>query len=153
MSETEKNGGLRHVSSSAGRQDTAVPELAYLGDAVMELLVRERLVRHGRCGSAELNRAALSYVKATAQSAAVERILDMLTSDELAVYRNGRNSGHGKNTPKSATVAEYRRATGLEVLFGKLYLDRSYARLDELLDAAYPDLAGTSAPGDEFPER
>ncbi len=135
------HAGSPQISASAGRQDTAVPELAYLGDAVMELFIRERLVRHGGCGSAALNRAALSYVSATAQSAAVDRIAPLLTPEEAALYRLGRNAGHGRNTPKSATVAEYRRATGLEVLFGKLYLDRDLARIGELLDAAYPDLA------------
>ena len=131
----------RQTSSSAGRQDTAVPELAYLGDAVMELLIRERLVRSGKCGSSALNSAALSYVMATAQSEAVDRISGMLSEDETAAYKNGRNSVHGRNVPKSATVAEYRRATGLEVVFGKLYLEKQYDRLEELINAAYPDLA------------
>ena len=128
------------VSASAGRQDTAVPELAYLGDAVIEVSVRERLVRLGLCGSARLNEAALEYVKATAQSAAVERLLPALTPEENAVYRLGRNAGHGKNTPKSATVAEYRRATGMETLFGRLYLDGENERISQLIDIAYPDL-------------
>lgn len=128
------------VSASAGRQDTAVPELAYLGDSVMETCIRERLVRLGLCGSAKLNEAALSYVKATAQSMAVERLLPFLTEDEVATYKLGRNAGHGKNTPKSASVAEYRRATGLETLFGRLYLDGQTKRISELIDLAYPDL-------------
>ena len=137
---TDTNNVPQAVSAAAGRQDTAVPELAYLGDAVMELCIRERLVRLGLCGSANLNRAALSYVKATAQSGAVERLLPILTPEEEAVYRLGRNAGHGKNTPRSATVAEYRRATGLETLFGRLWLDGRKDRIAELIDAAYPDL-------------
>ena len=129
------------ISLSAGRQDTAVPELAYLGDAVMEVVIRERLVRHGLCGSAKLNEAALKYVKATAQSEAVERIFPFLTEEEAAIYKLGRNQGHGKNTPRSATVAEYRRATGLEVLFGKLWLDGKTDRIYELIGIGYADLA------------
>ena len=113
--------------------------LAYLGDAVLELLVRERLVSRGLCASATLNSAALGYVKASAQSEAVERLLPHLNEREEAVYKRGRNAGHGKNTPKSASVAEYRRATGLEALFGQLYLDGDAERMRELFALAYPD--------------
>ena len=119
----------------------AVEALAYLGDAAMEVLVRERLVRSGLCSSGRLNNAALAYVKATAQSQALERMLPHLTESEEATYRRGRNAGHGKNTPKSASMAEYRRATGLETLFGQLYLDGNTQRMNELLDIGFPDLS------------
>lgn len=118
----------------------AAEALAYLGDAAMELLIRERLVRAGLCSSQRLNLAALAYVKATAQSEALERMLPHLTEAEEQSYKRGRNSGNGKNTPRSASVTEYRRATGLEVLFGQLYLDGNTARMQELLDIGYPDL-------------
>lgn len=118
----------------------AAEALAYLGDAAMELLIRERLVRAGICSSQRLNLAALAYVKATAQSEALERMLPHLTEAEEQSYKRGRNSGNGKNTPRSASVTEYRRATGLEVLFGQLYLDGNTARMQELLDIGYPDL-------------
>ena len=123
-------------------QDPTVPALAYLGDAVTELYVREQLVRHGLCASAKLNEAALQYVKASAQSEALNRVLPLLTAEEENVYRRGRNSPHIHTSPKSATLAEYRRASGLETLFGKLHLEGKKDRLRELLDAAYPDLAG-----------
>ena len=118
----------------------AAPALAYLGDAAMEVLIRERLVRSGLCSSKSLNNASLAYVKATAQSEALERMLPHLTEEEEATYKRGRNLGHGKNTPKSASVSEYRRATGLETLFGQLYLDGDTRRMNELLDIGYPDL-------------
>ena len=125
---------------SEGGGAIAVEALAYLGDAAMEVLIRERLVRSGLCSSKRLNSAALDYVKATAQSEALERMLPHLTEQEEATYKRGRNLGHGKNTPRSASVSEYRRATGLETLFGQLYLDGDSRRMNELLDIGYPDL-------------
>lgn len=118
----------------------AVEALAYLGDAAMEVLIRERLVRSGLCSSGRLNKAALAYVKATAQSEALERMLPHFTESEEATYKRGRNAGHGKNIPKSASVSEYRRATGLETLFGQLYLDGDTRRMNELLDIGFPEL-------------
>ncbi len=118
----------------------AAEALAYLGDSAMELLIRERLVRSGLCSSNRLNQAALGYVKATAQSEAVERMLPHLTEAEEQTYKRGRNAGNGKNTPRSASVREYRRATGLETLFGQLYLDGNIDRMNELLDIGYPEL-------------
>lgn len=125
---------------SEGGGAIAVEALAYLGDAAMEVLIRERLVRSGLCSSKRLNSAALDYVKATAQSEALERMLPHLTEEEEATYKRGRNLGHGKNTPRSASVSEYRRATGLETLFGQLYLNGDSQRMNELLDIGYPDL-------------
>lgn len=126
---------------SADVLDPTVAAMAYLGDAVIELLVRERLVKEGLCGAAALNEAALRYVRAAAQSEAVERILPHLSEREAGEYRRGRNA-NGKNHPRSASVAEYRRATGLEVLFGRLYLSGEQARLRELFDLAYPRTLG-----------
>ena len=111
--------------------------LAYLGDGVIELCVRERLVHMGLSSSASLNKKALEYVKATAQAQAMKRILPMLTEEEDAVFHRGRNIGH-TNTPRSATVAEYRAATGMEALFGYLHLANRQERIRELFDAAYP---------------
>lgn len=113
--------------------------LAYLGDGVIEICVRERLVKKGFSSSASLNKHALGYVRATAQADAVKKILPLLTEEENAVFHRGRNVGH-TNTPKSATVAEYRAATGMEALFGYLHLAEKKERIAELFDAAYPDL-------------
>ena len=111
--------------------------LAYLGDSVIEICVRERLVRQGLSSSATLNKRALDYVRASAQAEAMKNILPLLDEEETAVFHRGRNIGH-TNTPKSATVAEYRSATGMEALFGYLHLAGKKERIAELFDAAYP---------------
>lgn len=110
--------------------------LAYLGDCVIELCVREHLVRQGISSSAKLNKMALEYVRASRQARAMERILPHLEEEEAAVFRRGRNIGH-TNTPKSATVAEYRNATGMEALFGWLHLAGKKERINELFLLAY----------------
>ena len=112
--------------------------LAYLGDCVIELKVRETLVNRGICGSGDLNRASLLYVKASAQASAVQRILPFLTEEELAIFKRGRNMSGG-NVPKSATMSEYRAATGMECLFGYLHVTENFDRINELFSVAYPD--------------
>ena len=96
----------------------------------------EHLVESGISHSAALNRAALEFVRATAQSNAMERLLPHLTEEELGYYRRGRNAGH-LNFPKNARPAEYRRATGMEVLFGFLHLAGRPERAKELFTVAY----------------
>ena len=120
------------------RADITPAALAYLGDSVIEVLARERLVSAGIPDSARLNLAAAKYVRATVQSDAVERILPLLDEAEAAVYRRARNVGH-TNTPRSASPAEYRRATGMEALFGWLWLggEEGTTRARELFCAAY----------------
>lgn len=110
--------------------------LAYLGDCVIELLVREHLVGLGISGSGNLNRASLAFVKASAQCKAMQNILPMLTEEETAIYKRGRNMSNG-NVPKSATMAEYRTATGMEALFGYLHLQNDRERMVELFRMAY----------------
>ncbi len=110
--------------------------LAYLGDCVLELCVREHLVRMGLSSSARLNKQALEYVRASKQAEAMQRLLPHLSEEEAAVFRRGRNIGH-TNTPKSATVAEYRSATGMETLFGWLHLAGRQERIRELFLLAY----------------
>ena len=111
--------------------------LAYLGDAVLEVLVRTRLVDGGCSSAKNLNAKALAFVRASAQAAAMNRILPLLNEAETAVFHRGRNIGH-TSTPKSATVGEYRTATGMEALFGYLHMMNDQARIKELFDAAYP---------------
>ena len=110
--------------------------LAYLGDCVLELCVREYLVKSGYSSSSSLNREALKFVRASAQAEAMKRILPLLSEEEAAAFRRGRNVGH-TNTPKSATVAEYRSATGMEALFGWLHLAGKQERIAELFALAY----------------
>ena len=111
--------------------------LAYLGDAVLELQVRTRLLNLGYTSSKKLNTHALEYVRAGAQARAMERILPVLTEEENAVFHRGRNAGHGQH-PKGATVGEYRNATGMEALFGYLYMMKNDTRVSELFEMAYP---------------
>lgn len=111
--------------------------LAYLGDSTIELCVREYLVKEkGFSSSAKLNKEALSFVKASRQAEAMKNIIDILTEEETDVFHRGRNMGHS-NTPKSATVAQYRNATGMEALFGWLYLAKKQDRINELFRLAY----------------
>lgn len=116
--------------------ELTTPALAYLGDAVIELYVRESLVAAGYTTSGALNQRALDYVRAGAQAEAMQRLLPLLNEDEAAAFRRGRNMGHG-NVPRGATVAQYRAATGMEVLAGYLHVQGKHARLRELLDAGY----------------
>lgn len=111
--------------------------LAYLGDCALEICVREYLVRElGLSSSAKLNKAALEFVRAPKQAEAMKNILPLLDEEEEAVFKRGRNVGH-TNTPKSATVSEYRSATGMEALFGWLWLAGRHERINELFRAAY----------------
>lgn len=109
-----------------------IVSLAYLGDAVYELLVRNHLMRLGNFPHGKLHRMALHYVSADGQSGGIDRILPMLTEEETAVYKRGRNSDAmgGKN----ASVISYKRATGLEALFGYLYLIGDFSRLELLFE-------------------
>ena len=109
---------------------------AYLGDSVLEIRVREKLVRDGIGHSGELNRASLAFVKASEQAAAMRRIIPHLSEEESLVFKRGRNMSGG-NVPKSATVSEYRAATGMEVLFGYLHYAGRQERIDELFEIAY----------------
>ena len=118
------------------RLDYSVASLAYLGDSVIELCVREHLVRIGLSSSARLNAEALEYVKASKQAAAMKNILPYLSEEEESIFKRGRNMGH-TNTPKSATVSEYRAATGMETLFGYLHLTGRRDRIAELFALAY----------------
>ena len=109
-------------------------QLAFFGDSVIELLVREYIVRHPN-GEPSAPRA-LEFVTAVRQSEALERILPLLTEEESDVFHRGRNGVHGA-IPKSASAAEYRRATGMECVFGALWLCGEHPRARELFAAAY----------------
>lgn len=109
--------------------------LAYLGDAVIEHYVRKRLMLDGgKVG--ELNRIADSLVRASFQSRAGEKILPLLTEEEMNAYRSGKNVSHA-SVPKNATRNEYKRATALEALFGYLDLKGDTERTELLLNEAF----------------
>jgi ribonuclease-3 family protein len=105
--------------------------LAHVGDAVYELMVRAWLCTQGKSTSKGLHRAAVARVAAPAQAAAAEKIMPILTAEELTVYRRGRNT-RVNSVPHNATRSEYHAATGLETLFGYLYLKGKTQRLNEL---------------------
>ena len=109
--------------------------LAYVGDAVIELLVRKKLVTQGgKLG--ELNRKADAFVRAGYQCKALERLIPIMTEEEAAVFRRGKNI-HTNSIPKNATQAEYRKATGLEAVFGYLYLKDEQERIEFLLETGF----------------
>jgi len=105
--------------------------LAHLGDGVYELLVRTWLCAQGKATAKGLHKAAVGYVSAPAQAKAAEKLAPHLTEDESAVYRRGRNA-RVSAVPKQASHEEYHAATGLEALFGYLYLQGARDRLNEL---------------------
>ncbi len=105
--------------------------LAYIGDCIYELMVREKVVAEANRPVAELNKESVKYVTAKAQTAAYEVIKEALTEEETAVFKRGRNAKVG-HSPKSATHGEYHTATGVEALFGYLYLAGREERLKEL---------------------
>ena len=108
--------------------------LAHCGDAVFELLVRSFLCTAGKEANGNLHRATVERVCAPAQARRVDRMLPLLSEQELTYYKRGRNA-HVHQIPKNATREQYAKATGLECLFGALYLAGRVERLNELFFA------------------
>ena len=104
--------------------------LAFVGDAVYGLYVRTALAKVNR-PSGELHRLSVTMVNAKAQARAFSLIEPELSETELAVFKRGRNF-HTSSTPKNATNSDYHTATGLECLFGRLYLSGDKKRAEEL---------------------
>ena len=105
--------------------------LAHLGDAVFEVMVRSWLCLHGKASARGLHKATVRYVAAPAQARAVEKILPLLTGEEGDVFRRGRNTSP-HSVPQAASRADYQAATGLEALFGWLWLQGRTQRLNQL---------------------
>ncbi len=105
--------------------------LAHCGDAVFELLVRTWLCTHGGVKVKSLHRETVAHVSAPAQAARMDRMLPLLTEEEQELYRRGRNA-NVHSVPKNASHEQYSKATGLECLFGSLYLMGRQARINEL---------------------
>ena len=108
--------------------------LAFVGDGVYDLMVRERLVCLANRPNKELHQLAVQQVRAEAQAAALDKIWPLLTEQEQAVFRRGRNA----HTSRSG--GDYHKATGLEALFGYLYFQGQSDRIRELFDATTQDL-------------
>ena len=106
--------------------------LAYLGDAVYELIVRERVLAEGNRQVNKLHKESTKYVNAAAQAELIMRIEDKLTDEEKAIYKRGRNA-NAHAAPKNRDVIAYRKSTGFEALIGWLYLRNDMDRIMELI--------------------
>ena len=106
--------------------------LAYIGDAVYELVIRTLLVEQGNTQVNKLHQRASRLVKASAQSQMIQTLTPHLTEEELSVFRRGRNA-KSFTMAKNATMSDYRRATGFEALMGYLYLTEQWERMLELI--------------------
>ena len=110
--------------------------LAFIGDGVYSLLVRERLLQISGKPIGELHKESVKLVNAKAQSNAIELISEKLTEEEMGIYKRGRNANSAHH-PKNTDVIDYRRATGVEALFGYLYLSNRLDRMYELFDIIF----------------
>ena len=95
--------------------------LAYIGDAIYDLIIRTLIVKQGNSRPEKMHKRASALVKASAQAEMIERLLPMLTEEEHAIYKRGRNA-KSYTMAKNATMLDYRKATGFEALMGYLYL-------------------------------
>ena len=113
--------------------------LAHMGDCVYEILVRAHLCAQGRKTVERLHKETIQMVKATFQAKFVDKMLPILTEEELTYYRRGKNA-HPHGVPKSATPAEYAKATGLEALFGYLFLSGQKERANEIFQIVMKEM-------------
>ncbi|MDR1330334.1 MAG: ribonuclease III [Oscillospiraceae bacterium] len=116
-------------------QNMSALALAYIGDAVYELLARTAVCKTGKRTAESLHTATVSIVQAPAQARFARRIISLLKEDEQAVLRRGRNA-RVRAVPRGASFEEYHLATAIEALFGYLYLKGETARVKELFEAA-----------------
>lgn len=129
--ETEMTDILRPDMTEAEINAMSMLGLAHIGDAVYELLTRTMLCSDGVTKASELHRKTVALVNAPAQAEAMSRILPKLNGTELAIYKRGRNT-KVNSVPQKADIAQYHAATGLEALFGWLYLRGENERIAEL---------------------
>ena len=122
---------MRFTDSDIEAKQLSPLNLAFIGDCIYEILVRETLVAQANRHVNDLHRESVKFVSAKAQTQAYEKIKDLLTEEETAQFKRGRNAKTG-HSPKSATGAEYHTATGMEALFGYLYLTEQTDRIKEL---------------------
>ena len=106
--------------------------LAYMGDAVYEMFIRDYVIRQGMCKNGALHKKSIKYVSAKAQANILMKIEEYLTDDEKDIVRRGRNANPHSHA-KNADIVEYKHATGFEALIGYLYLSGQKERLDDIL--------------------
>ena len=121
--------------------------LAYIGDAVYELMIRSKVINHGSMQVNKMHKHSAALVKASAQAQLIKALQEELTEEELAAYKRGRNA-KSATMAKHATMIDYRMATGLEALVGWLFLTEQYARLVGLVGRGLVK-AGLLEPWDE----
>lgn len=128
--------GIEETFACEGRHDDirlySPLTLAYIGDAVYEVIIRTVVVERGNKAANLLHRSTIKYVNAAAQAAVAMAVMDMLTEEEVSVYRRGRNA-KSNTSAKNASIEDYRKATGLEALVGYLYLSDRFERILELV--------------------
>ncbi len=111
-----------------------IASLAYLGDSVLEIMVRKKLILDKK---GNIQTRAREYVTAVSQARASEKLMDIFTEQELDIFKRGRNHTH--SSPKSATHAQYSRATGLECVFAYLYLIGETERLELIFEKGFEE--------------
>lgn len=122
---------MRFIDKEINAKQLSPLNLAFIGDCIYEILVREMLVTNANRPVNDLHKESVKFVSAKAQTEAFEKIKGILTEEETAIYKRGRNAKVG-HSPKSATEGEYHCATGVEALFGYLYLTEQTDRIKEL---------------------
>ncbi|MBE6717201.1 MAG: ribonuclease III [Ruminococcaceae bacterium] len=105
--------------------------LAFIGDAVYELLIRRYILSKGEAKVSTLHKEAVKLVNADYQADMTEILMPLLTEEEISVFKRGRNA-HSAHTPKNKSEAQYHKSTGFEALIGYLYLKKDTVRLNEI---------------------
>jgi ribonuclease-3 family protein len=106
--------------------------LAYIGDAIYEVMIREMLIKKGYQKVDNLHKEAIKYTSAVGQKVAIDLIFDQLTEEEVAVFKRGRNANTDRKA-RNASLGDYKQATGFEALIGYLYLEKRQDRLTEIM--------------------
>jgi ribonuclease-3 family protein len=138
MKQVKTMNGLSPHMSEQELNQISMLGLAHVGDGVYELLTRSLLCQQGHTGVQELHRLTVARVRCDAQARAAEKLLPLLTEEELALYRRGRNA-HVNSVPHYAERKDYHAATGLEALFGWLFLLGRLERIETLFASIAED--------------
>ena len=125
---------------SRENHEISVLAFAHVGDSVYELMVRTWLCMHGVSTAKQIHGRTITFVSARAQAKAAERLMPVLSEEEMTVFKRGRNA-HTHSVPRASSHEEYHVATGVETLFGYLYLNGRTKRLDELFELIIRDHA------------
>lgn len=136
---TDICGIIKNVGKMTRREASMqnVYVLAFLGDSVYSLIIKEKIVLHGNMKAGEMHNLCVGNVNAEAQARAFLEIKDILTEEEMSVYKRARNA-RSTHTPKNMPEGAYHSATGIEALFGFLYLCGDFERIYCLADKFFP---------------